>query len=121
MRALARTGTRWALLAAAVASSATAASAAEVLQAVLVELTALEVNVIVAGAEPPDRVQCLLRDTVGQVRVGSVERVGNGTTSGAITVLSVVLPLLSPTEREFSVVLMRGQVPLHATGWKPLR
>ncbi|HVQ75644.1 MAG TPA: hypothetical protein VMT79_08910 [Candidatus Binatia bacterium] len=116
-----RNRARASILLAAVLAAATPAHGAEVLQAVLVELTAIEVNVILAGARPPDRVQCLLRDAEGHVRVGSVERVWSGITSGGITVLSMVLPLLAPTEREFSVVLMRDLVPLHATAWKPLR
>ncbi|MBI2466382.1 MAG: hypothetical protein HYV62_00930 [Candidatus Rokubacteria bacterium] len=95
--------------------------AQEIYQAVLLDLTAeQEVHVIVARARGDEQVRCLLRDAAGRVRVAGARPVSAGLTSGGTTILTIPLPLPNPGEREFAVVLLRGDVELHRTGWRPL-
>jgi hypothetical protein len=92
----------------------------EILQAQVLDLTVLEVQVIVTGALPSDDIQCLLRDGAGRVRVVGVQPLVAGTVAGSTTVVSVNLPLLAPTEREFAVSLVRADRELDRTPWRPL-
>jgi hypothetical protein len=115
--------TRAATLAAAVALAITAARptpAQEIVRSEVLDLATLEVQVTVAGALPSDRVQCLLRDAAGQVRVAGAQPVGTGATAGSATVLSIPLPHLAPTEREFAVSLVRADRELDRTVWRPV-
>lgn len=43
-----------------------------------------------------------------------------GLASGGTPILTIPLPLPNPGEREFAVVLLRGDVELHRTEWRPL-
>jgi len=95
-------------------------SAQEIIQAQVLDLTVLEVQVIVTRTRAEDEVQCLLRDTAGRVRVGGMQRVAAGTASGRTTVVSVPLPVLNPQESEFAVELVRGHTVLARTEWRPL-
>lgn len=97
-----------------------AAGAQEILGAQLLDLAIAEVQVTVAGALPSDQVQCLLRDAAGQVRVAGARSMMTGTAAGTATVVSVALPLLAPTEREFAVSLMRADRELARTPWHPV-
>lgn len=96
------------------------AAAQEIIQAQLLDLTVLEVQVIVAGARGDDEVRCLLRGAGGRVRVGGVERVARGASSGRTTVVEIPLPVLEPGEREFAVALVRGETEISRTAWRPL-
>jgi hypothetical protein len=95
--------------------------AQEIVQAVVLDLTAIEVQVIVAGTRSDDRVQCLVRDGADRVRTVAERPVSSGFTSGRTTVVSLPLPLLAVGEREFAVVLLREGAELGRTGWRPLR
>jgi hypothetical protein len=101
-------------------AAAAPAPAQEIVQSEVLHRTVVELQVTVAGAQPSDRVQCLLRDAAGQVRVAGAQPVGAGTPSGTATVLSIPVPLLAPTEREFAVSLIRGDRELDRTGWRPV-
>jgi hypothetical protein len=94
--------------------------AQEIVRSDVLERPALEVQVTVAGALPSDRVQCLLRDAAGQVRVASASPVGMGTTAGRATILSIPLPRLTPAERDYAVSLVRADRELDRTVWRPL-
>lgn len=94
--------------------------AQEIYQAVVLDLTELEIHVIVARARGDEQVRCLLRDAAGRVRVAAAKPTSAGLTSGGTTILTIPLPLLEPHEGEFAVVLMRGDTELHRTGWRPL-
>lgn len=100
--------------------AAPAVGAQEIIQAQVLDLTVLEVQVIVTGARGEDQVQCLIRDSAGRTRVGAVQRVSTGAASGRTTVVSVPLPVLGPQEREFAVTLVRGDTVLDRTAWRPL-
>ena len=93
--------------------------AQEIVQAVVLELTAIEVQVIVAGTRSD--VLCLVRDGAERVRTVAERAVSSGFTSGRTTVVSLPLPLLAVEEREFAVVLIREGAELGRTGWRPLR
>jgi hypothetical protein len=115
--------TRAAALAAAVAlaiAAARPAPAQEIVRSEVLDRATLEVQVTVAGALPSDRVQCLLRDATGQVRVAGAQPVGTGAAAGSATVLSIPLPVLAPTEREFAVSLVRADRELDRTVWRPV-
>lgn len=110
-------------LAAAVAlaiAAARSAPAQEIVRSEALDLAILEVQVTVSGALPSDRVQCLLRDAAGQVRVAGAQPVGTGTATGSATVLSIPLSRLAPTEREFAVSLVRADRELDRTVWRPV-
>jgi hypothetical protein len=96
------------------------ARAQEIVQAVVLDLTVIEVQVIVAGTRGDEHVQCLVRTVDGNVRVVATERVTAGLMSGRTTILSLPLPLLSSQEREFSVVLLRRDTVLDRTNWRLL-
>jgi hypothetical protein len=106
------------LLAALLAASP--ASAQEIVQAVLLDLTVIEIQVIVAGTRGDEHVQCLVRGVDGGVRVVAGQPVTAGHASGRTTVLSLPLPLLSPQEREFAVTLLRDGTVLDRTDWRML-
>jgi hypothetical protein len=86
----------------------------------VLDLAIPEVQVTVAGALPSDRVECLLRDAAGQVRVAGARPVGTGSARGSATVLSIPLPPLAPSEREFAVSLVRADRELDRTAWRPV-
>ena len=112
---------RAAALAAAVAiAAARPAPAQEIVRWEVLDLATLEVQVTVAAALPSDRVQCLLRDAVGQVRVAGAQLVGTGGAAGSATVLSIPLLRLAPTEREFAVSLVLADRELDRTVWRPV-
>jgi hypothetical protein len=92
----------------------------DIIQAHVLDLSVLEVQVIVTGARGDDQVRCLLRDAGGRVRVGGSQRVGAGATTGRTTVVAIPLPVLDPGEREFSVTLVRGETMLARTDWRRL-
>ncbi|MGH7320530.1 MAG: hypothetical protein ACRELA_13005 [Candidatus Rokuibacteriota bacterium] len=94
--------------------------AQEIYQAIVLDLSVLEVQIIVVGARGDEKVQCLLRDRAGRVRVGGVQPVSAGMASGRSTLLSIPLPLLDPHEREFAVALVRGDTVVTRTDWQPL-
>ncbi len=95
-------------------------AAQEIYQAVVLDLTELEIHVIVARARGDEQVRCLLRDAAGRVRVAGTKPVSAGLASGGTTILMIPLPLLEPRESEFAVVLVRGDTELHRTEWRPL-
>jgi len=92
----------------------------EILQALVLDLSVLEVQVIVTGARPDDELRCLLRGAGGRTREAARERVAAGAASGPASVVSLPLPLLDPGEREFAVHLLRGETVLARTSWRPL-
>jgi predicted subunit of tRNA(5-methylaminomethyl-2-thiouridylate) methyltransferase len=94
--------------------------AQEIVQAVLLDLTVVEVQVIVAGTRADDRVQCLVRSG-DRVRVVSDRAVASGFTSGRTTVVSLPLPILDAADREYAVTLVRRDSVLARTAWRPLR
>lgn len=94
--------------------------AQEIMQAQVLDLTTLEVQVFVSGAREDDQVQCLLRDAGGRVRVGGTQSVSEGHASGSITLLSITLPVLGPGETEFAVTIVRADSVLRRTEWRPL-
>jgi hypothetical protein len=94
--------------------------AQEIVQAVVIALTAIDVQVIVAATRGDEEVRCLGRAPDGTARVAATERVSKGFLSGRTTVLSLLLPLLDPRETEYSVVLARGATVLDQTEWRPL-
>jgi hypothetical protein len=96
------------------------APAQEIVQAVLLDLTVVEVQVIVAGSRADDRVQCLVR-AGDRVRVVADRAVGSGFTSGRTTVVSLPLPILDAADREYAVVLVRRDDVLARTAWRPIR
>jgi hypothetical protein len=95
--------------------------AQEIVQAVVLELTVIEVQVIVAGTRADDRVRCLVRAGDDRVRTVAERVVSSGFTSGRTTVVSLPLPLLEREEREFAVVLLREDTVLGRTPWRPVR
>ncbi len=99
---------------------ATPLAAQEIMQAQVLNLTMLEVQIFVSGAQDDDKVQCLLRDATGRVRVGGTESVSTGLSSGSMTLLSIVLPVLGPDEGEFAVTIVRDERVLSRTEWRPL-
>jgi hypothetical protein len=92
----------------------------EIYQAVVLDLTELEVHVTVARAHGDEEVRCLLRNAAGRVRVGGVKPIAAGLASGGTTILTIPLPLLDPQEREFAVTLVRQTRELHRTEWRPI-
>jgi hypothetical protein len=108
------------LLAAGVLAGSPAPAAPAIVQASLLDLSVLEVLVVVAGVEGSDEVSCLVRDGDGRERVAARERVASGTMAGPQAVLSLLLPILDPGEREFAISLRRGDLALARTGWRPL-
>lgn len=96
------------------------AQSQEIIQAVVLDLTVVEVQVIVAGTRGDERLECVVRTAEGRTRVVATRAVSAGFASGRTTVLSLVLPLLDPQEKEFSVVLVRGDAVLDRTKWKIL-
>ena len=100
--------------------AAAPAGAQEIIQAQALDLAVLEVQVIVTRTGADDQVRCLLRDAAGRVRVGGTERVAAGAASGRTTVVSIPLPVLNPGETEYAVTLVRGDLVLHRTDWRPL-
>lgn len=96
------------------------AAAQEIVQAVLLDLTTVEVQVIVAGTRGDEHVRCLVRAAADGVRAVAERAVASGVTSGRTTMLSLPLPLLDGGEREFAVVLVRGERVLARTPWRPL-
>ncbi|HSE96141.1 MAG TPA: hypothetical protein VLD61_09620 [Methylomirabilota bacterium] len=91
-----------------------------ILQALVLDLSVLEVQVIVSGARPDDELRCLLRGAGGHPREAARQRVSAGSASGPASVVSLPLPLLDPGEREFAVHLVRGETVLARTTWRPL-
>lgn len=96
------------------------APAQQIVRSEVLDRAILEIQVTVAGALPSDRVQCLLRDAAGQVRVAGAQPVGAGTAAGSATVLAIPLSHLAPTEREFAVSLVRADRELDRTVWQPV-
>lgn len=94
--------------------------AQEIMQAQVLDLTTLEVQVFVSGAREDDQVQCLLRDSAGRIRVGGSQVVSTGLASGSITLLSIALSVLTPDEAEFAVAIVREDTVLRRTEWRPL-
>ena len=94
--------------------------AQEIIQAQVLDLSVLDVQVIVIRARGDDQVQCLLRDAAGRVRVGGTQAVAAGTASGRTTVVAIPLPILDPQETEYAVTLVRGATVLDRTAWRPL-
>lgn len=66
----------------------------EILQAVVLDLTVVEVQVIVAATRGDERLQCLVRGAADRVRVAVERPIAAGFTSGRTTVVSLPLPLL---------------------------
>jgi hypothetical protein len=99
---------------------ASPAAAQEIVQAVVLDLTVIEIQVIVAGTRGDEQVQCLVRGVDGGVRAVAGQPVTAGHASGRTTVLSLPLPLLRPQEREFSVTLLRSGTVLDRTDWRML-
>ena len=97
------------------------AAAQEIVQAVLLDLTTVEVQVIVAGTRGDERLRAVVRANPDAARAVVERAVASGVTSGRTTMVSLPLPLLDPTDREFAVLLVRGDVVLARTGWRPLR
>ncbi len=95
-----------------------AAGAQEIYQAVVLDLTHLEVHVIVARARGDEQVRCFVRNPAGRVRLAGTRPVSAGLASGGTTILTIPLPLLEPGETEFAVALVRGDTELHRTGWQ---
>jgi hypothetical protein len=100
--------------------AARVAPAQEIVRLEMLDLATPEIRVTVAGALPSDRVQCLLRDGAGQVRVAGAQPVGTGTAAGGATVLSIPLSHVAPTEREVAVSLVRADRELDRTVWRPV-
>jgi hypothetical protein len=100
--------------------TATPALAQEIVQAVVLDLTVVEVQVIVAGTRGDEQVQCLVRGVDGHVRAVASQPVSGGLASGRTTILSLPLPLLSPQEKEFAVALLRRGTVLDQTDWRVL-
>jgi hypothetical protein len=94
--------------------------AQEIYQAVVLDLTDVEVHVTIARARGDEQVQCLLRDTSGRVRLAGARPVTAGLASGGTTILMIPLPLLGPQEREFAITLVRDGTELHRTEWRPI-
>ncbi len=109
-----------ALIAAFLLLSAPSGGAQEIIQAQVLDLTVLEVQVIVTRTQSDDQLRCLLRDAAGRIRVAGTERVAAGAASGRTTVVSIPLPVLNPQETEFAVTLVRGDTVLDRTEWRPL-
>lgn len=97
------------------------ATAQEILQAVVLDLTVLEVHVIVAAARADDRVVCVVRGSAATARTVVERAVGMGMSSGRTTVISLPLPLLAADEREFAVQLVRDGDVVARTAWRTLR
>jgi hypothetical protein len=100
--------------------AASPARAQEIVQAVVLDLTVVEIQVIVAGTRGDEHVQCLVRSDDGRVRTVASQPVRAGLASGRTTILSLALPLLSPREREFAVALLRQGTVLDRTDWRVL-
>ncbi len=98
-----------------------AASAQEIVQAVVLDLTVLEVHVIVAAARADDRVLCVVRGGASSGRTVVERAVGTGLSSGRTTIISLPLPLLGADEREFAVHLVRDGDVVARTAWRALR
>ena len=96
-------------------------AAQEIVQAVLLDLTTVEVQVIVAGTRGDERVQCLVRTAPDAARAVAERTVASGVTSGRTTMVTLPLPLLDRGEREYAVLLVRGDAVLARTAWRPLR
>lgn len=96
------------------------AAAQAILQALVLDLSVLEVQVIVSGARPDDELRCLLRGAGARPREAARQRVSAGAAAGPASVVSLPLPLLDPGEREFAVHLVRGETVLARTAWRPL-
>jgi hypothetical protein len=98
------------------------AGAQEIVQAVVLDLTVVEVQVIVAGTRGGERLECLLRSGPGpdRVRVAVERPVAGGFASGRTTVVSLPLPLLRPGEQEFRVRLVSDRAVLAQTEWRAL-
>jgi hypothetical protein len=94
--------------------------AQEIYQAVVLDLTDVEVHVTIARARGDEQVQCYLRDTSGRIRLAGATPVTAGLASGGTTILTIPFPLLRPQEREFAVTLVRGGRELHRTEWRPI-
>lgn len=96
------------------------AAAQEIVRSEVHDLAVPEVEVTVAGALPSDRVQCLLRDDAGDVRVAGAQPVGIGTPAGGGTLVTIPLVHIAPTEREFAISLVRADRELDRTVWRPV-
>ncbi len=94
--------------------------AQEIYQAVILDLSDVEVHVTVARARGDEQVRLLLRDTSGRVRQASATPISTGLASGGTTILTIPLPLLDAQEREFAIALVRGGTELHRTVWRPI-
>jgi hypothetical protein len=94
--------------------------AQEIYQAVVLELTDLEIHVTVARARGDEEVRCLIRDTAGKVRLAGAKPLAGAMASGGTTILTIPLPLLDAQEREFAVTLVRQGRELHRTEWRPI-
>ena len=100
--------------------AAAPAAAQEIIWSEVHDLAVPEVAVTVSGTLPSDRVQCLLRDDAGHVRVAGAQPVGIGTPAGDGTLLTIPLVHIAPTEREFAVSLVRADRELDRTVWRPV-
>jgi hypothetical protein len=100
--------------------AAVALGAQEIVQAVVLDLTVVEVQVIVAGTRGDERVQCLVRSGLDRMRVAVERPVAGGFASGRTTVVSLPLPLLAADEGEFAVALTRQGSVLARTEWRPI-
>lgn len=98
-----------------------AAAAQEIVQAVVLDLTVVEVQVIVAAARADDRIRCVVRGSDARARTVVERAVGTGLSSGRTTMISLPLPLLVADEREFTVHLVRDGDVVARTGWRALR
>lgn len=94
--------------------------AQEIYQAVVLDLTDVEIHVTIARARGDEQVRLLLRDTSGRVREASATPISTGLASGGTTILKIALPLLDSQEREFAIALVRGGTELHRTEWRPI-
>ena len=95
-------------------------TAQEIVRSEVHDLAVPEVEVTEAGALPSDRVQCLLRDAAGDVRVAGAQPVGIGIPAGDGTLVTIPLVHVAPAEREFAVSLIRADRELDRTVWRPV-
>jgi hypothetical protein len=107
-------------LALALAAAPGVATGQEIYQAVVLDLTDLQVHVTVARARGDEEVRCFVRSPGGRPRLVGSRPLSAGLASGGTTILTIPLPILDPGEREFAVALVRGDAELHRTDWRPV-
>jgi hypothetical protein len=108
------------VVAVALVAAAGGAVAQEIYQAVILDLTDLEVHVTVARARGDEELRCFVRAPGGRARLVGSRPVSDGLASGGTTILTISLPILGAGEREFAVALVRGETELHRTDWQPI-